>query len=245
MGKILKIKLSDLIRKLLFSWLTAALLEYLFLPTAAKKLADASVLVQMSPLRMILVFAALTAVFLWLNLDEKLERWMSFGIFAVLCAVSLAQNFSKTFLVACFICLGLFALFACFGAKKDTALIEEKKTSAWWLLPVVLVSAAFLAFTLAWSTVRVCNFDVSTYDFGIFTQMFHSMKTTGAPMTSLERCEMMSHFQVHVSPIFYLMLPFYWLFPSGVTLQVLQCVILASAVIPLWKIAGLDGLEGF
>ena len=55
-------------------------------------------------------------------------------------------------------------------------------------------------------------------------------------MTTVERDGLLSHFHVHVSPIYYLLLPFYWLIPEPATLQVLQAIILASAVIPLWNI---------
>ena len=73
-----------------------------------------------------------------------------------------------------------------------------------------------------------------TFDFGIFSQMFHQMRTTGLPVTTVERDGPLSHFAVHVSPIYYLLLPFYCIYPKPVTLQVLQAAVLASAVIPLW-----------
>lgn len=63
-------------------------------------------------------------------------------------------------------------------------------------------------------------------------------------MTTCERDRVLSHFAVHVSPIYYLFLPFYALFPSPVTLEVLQALLLASAVIPLWRIARRHGLSG-
>lgn len=50
-------------------------------------------------------------------------------------------------------------------------------------------------------------------------------------------------FSVHVSPIFYLLLPFYSLYPKPVTLQVLQAAVLVSAVIPLWKLCRRHGLS--
>ena len=68
------------------------------------------------------------------------------------------------------------------------------------------------------------------------------MKETGLPMTTLERDGWLSHFAVHVSPIYYLMLPLYWLFPDPATLQVAQAAVLASAVIPLWKLGVRHGL---
>ena len=73
--------------------------------------------------------------------------------------------------------------------------------------------------------------------------MFYNMKETGLPMTTVERDGLLSHFAVHVSPIYYLMLPFYWLFPTPATLQVLQALVITSAIIPLWKIGKHHGLS--
>ena len=63
-------------------------------------------------------------------------------------------------------------------------------------------------------------------------------------MTTVERDGLLSHFAVHVSPIYYLLLPFYWLVPIPATLQVLQAAVITSAVIPLWKIGKNYGLTG-
>ncbi len=82
-------------------------------------------------------------------------------------------------------------------------------------------------------TARVYGFRTPTYDHGLFSQMFYQMKTDGTMVTTLERSHSLSHMAVHVSPIFYLLLPFYRLFPSPETLQVLQILVVASGIIPL------------
>ena len=64
-------------------------------------------------------------------------------------------------------------------------------------------------------------------------------------MTTLERDGLLSHFRVHVSPIYYLMLPFYLLIPHPATLQVLQAAVLVSSVIPLWLIGRHYRLSGW
>lgn len=102
--------------------------------------------------------------------------------------------------------------------------------------------ALFLTFVCILTICRVLTFSSPTYDFGIFSQMFYNMRATGLPYTTCERDGLLSHFAVHVSPIYYLLLPFYALFPSPVTLQVLQALVLASAVIPLWLICRRHGL---
>jgi uncharacterized membrane protein len=84
--------------------------------------------------------------------------------------------------------------------------------------------------------VRTITLTTPTYDFGIFSQMFHNMSETGLPTTTLERSYELSHFAVHVSPIYYLLLPLYLLTKSPVTLQLAQIVLVASGVIPLFLI---------
>lgn len=84
---------------------------------------------------------------------------------------------------------------------------------------------------------RYLTYTTPNYDFGIFAQMFHYMRETLQPLTTCERNGLLSHFAVHVSPVYYLLLPFYALFPSPVTLAVGQGVILASGGIPLYLIA--------
>ena len=46
-------------------------------------------------------------------------------------------------------------------------------------------------------------------------------------------------------PIYYLLLPFYCLSPVPATLQILQAVVIASALIPLWKLDRHYGLAPF
>lgn len=84
---------------------------------------------------------------------------------------------------------------------------------------------------------RYCTFSSPNYDFGIFCNMFHNMGETLLPTVSCERDQLLSHFAVHISPTYYLILPFYWLFPSPLTLQIAQAVILASGIIPLYRLA--------
>ena len=76
----------------------------------------------------------------------------------------------------------------------------------------------------------------STFDKGLFTQMFENMAQGKGPMTTLERDKWLSHFAVHVSPIFYLMLPFYMIWPSAETLEILQVIVTFSGIIPFYLI---------
>lgn len=106
-------------------------------------------------------------------------------------------------------------------------------SSRWLLLPLALLHIGVLSRILV---LRVQNFNTPNFDFGLFVQMFHYMDKTGLPLTTLERNTLLSHFQVHFSPIFYLLLPFYKLWPRPETLQILQILVAASALIPAFLI---------
>ena len=98
-----------------------------------------------------------------------------------------------------------------------------------WML--FLMISAYLTYTTS-----------PTASTSVYAQMLYQMSQTLTPNTTLEFGEVISHFGVHISPIFYLYLPFYMVFPSPVTLFVLQTVAVISAVIPLSLIARRKGL---
>ena len=113
------------------------------------------------------------------------------------------------------------------------------------VIAVAIVAA--LASCIIISTItclRYLTFASPNYDFGIFVNMFHNMRESGLPMVTSERDGLLSHFAVHISPTYYLLLPFYWLFPSPLTLQIGQAVVLMLGMIPVVLLARHFGLSG-
>lgn len=245
-----------LIRRLLLAWLFAVTLEYLLLPASLRNLSDLKGLANMSlPRVCILTLGG----FLLLEIADRLkksskavlcckrrqrERWAIVGLILLDAALSLIASFTWAFLGACVLLIGILAHYACCGwnGALPSTPIQRKENPVWlWLLAAF--TAAFCVFDNLWTVARIQSFSTPTYDFGIFSQMFYYMRKTGLPMTTLERDGLLSHFRVHMSPIWYLMLPFYWIVPKPATLQVLQAVVLSSSVIPLWKLGKLHGLS--
>lgn len=93
------------------------------------------------------------------------------------------------------------------------------------------------------SVFRYLTFSAPNYDFGLFCNMFYNMKEQFLPLVTSERDQLLSHFAIHISPIYYLLLPFYMIFPSPITLQVCQALVLASGIIPLYLLARHFGLS--
>ena len=97
----------------------------------------------------------------------------------------------------------------------------------------VIVGLLTCAVIATITCLRYKTFSSPNFDFGLFVNMFHNMKETGLPLITSERDQLLSHFAVHISPIFYVLLPFYWLFPSPLTLQIGQAVVLALGIVPV------------
>lgn len=235
------------IRRLLLAWLLVGTVQYTVLPQPQQLLGGTDGLAALSfPLTVGLtaaVFAGLCVLGRFFD-SGVWERWampLCFGWYA---AVALSVSFSVPFLLACLAVLAILGIYAVRGwnASSETPELPSGEKTLPGKLLVVLLAAGFVAFAGSWLLCRVRSYSAPTYDFGIFTQMFHNMRTSGVPNTTLERDGLLSHFKVHVSPIYYLLLPFYMIRPKAETLELLQVLVLASAVIPLWRIARRNGL---
>ena len=239
--------IAGIFRRCVLSWLLAVTVAYLRLPAEERELAGLEGLRAMS---MGWVLAVTLAMWVFLTLAERYffrkcwERSLLVGISLVLVTASVMSAFTWPFLI-----LGLLTILAVavYGRRGWEAaprpMTEPMPGSFRWRLVAFGLSAAFFLFVSLWTVCRVRSFSAPTYDFGIFSQMFRHMKVSGLPMTTLERDGLLSHFAVHVSPIYYLLLPFYWLAPVPETLQILQAAVITSAVIPLWKLGEHHGLK--
>lgn len=100
----------------------------------------------------------------------------------------------------------------------------------------VVLFISFTAVITYYAILRYRTYSASNFDFGIFTQMFESMRRTGIPLTTVERNRLMSHFGVHFSPIYYLVLPFYAVLPRPETLLFIQAAVIGAGVFPIYAI---------
>ena len=243
-------KISGSIRRLLFSWLTAVTLAYILLPRTEQNLSHMIDQALLHPVRILTItvisFVVLSVIDRFFS-TRHIERWGMVAIFALLSGTAISANqFSLPFLAVSLFIEATLILFAIFGwnGSEELLALPAPPAKGPVLLTTILALCFFVLISL-WGIGRVFSFSTPTYDFGIFAQMFHSMKTNGLPMTTLERDGLLSHFHVHVSPIYYLMLPFYCLAPHPATLQLLQAAVITSAIIPLWMLGTRHGLSGW
>ena len=153
------------------------------------------------------------------------------------------KNSSNSFLfmLAVIVVYSLFVVYFLHRQKQLISKIQPSDRSV-WIFTILLGTccAAVIAYV---TCMRYATFSAPNYDFGIFCNMFHYMRETGLPLVTCERDALLSHFAVHISPIYYILLPFYFIFPSPHTLQIGQAVVLASGVVPVMLLARKFGLS--
>lgn len=242
-----KLKLSVHPLNILTAWILAVTLEFLRIPKELRSLDNLSAISMMSGIR---IFLYGTVFFVILNIISSCLHFKKTERCLLVCATvsyivfSVISSFTWPFLGVCILLIIILGVYFQLGWDKSTSASPtiQKERKIWCILTVV-ASIMFFCLDSAWTVARVRSFCAPSFDFGIFSQMFFNMKTSGIPVTTLERDGLLSHFAVHMSPIYYFMLPIYCLIPRPETLQVLQAAVMSSAVIPLWKLGKYHGLH--
>lgn len=176
------------------------------------------------------LFLALTVLFAFFG-NEKAERLillLSFLPYAFLCASAEADAIWVMF----GICAVLFLI--CKYTFCDTDEVIDFKFTKWGMIATAgICICVFIGFLAVQAVCRVKTQSAPCFDFGIFSQMYYYMKETLQPLVTCERAVLLSHFDIHVSPIYYLFLPIFAIIPKPETLVVCQALLLASGIIPL------------
>ncbi len=181
-------------------------------------------------------FFLLFSVVLYLAPYAKTDSFaLLMGLVLCTCLWLAGVQATEEFWLFCVLLVGIFALVLWDFVRETEMLFEKFRISQTLSLCAVILCGIVCAAVIAVTTCcRYLNFSSPTYDFGIFIQMYHNMAESLSPVTTCERDQVLSHFAVHLSPIYYFLLPFYWLFPSPLTLQIGQAIIVASGIVPFW-----------
>lgn len=96
--------------------------------------------------------------------------------------------------------------------------------------------AVFLLITPV-SLARHFSFGTAQYDLGIFDQAVWNASRGNGLLCTVKNNSPMNLLGDHFEPILFLIAPLYWIWPGASTLIILQSLVLASAVVPLFLIA--------
>ena len=168
----------------------------------------------------VLVASAIMLAFLLMYKSDTSQYYMYFAVMLVM-AIVLVYATEKN----------------CFSFIKS----DFHSGIMWGAVGVIAVVFGF--FVGGIGVYRYLTYSAPNFDFGLFCNMFYNMAESGLPNVTCERDMLLSHFAVHFSPIYYLMLPFYYIFPSPITLQILQAVVVYSGIVPVVLISRKKGLS--
>ncbi len=170
----------------------------------------------------------LTAAAVWL--DKRIVTDGFMFVCAFVCGIEIVLLRQEVY--TCLAVTGLVLLaFSYFASNvKITDIVISTRTMIIIIAAAAVLLAGFIGVTAVY---RYLTYNVPNYDGGLFFQMFYYMKNHLTMQTTLERDTLMSHMNVHVSPVFWLLFPIYYVFPYNQTVQICQGIVLASAVIPL------------
>ena len=182
---------------------------------------------------MVIIFAALTCLSRY-KIMEKVEIYAPMILITLYGYETAYYNKNVSYILG----LAVFLAISIFYAVNKTIKFYEIRNKISVIVIYALCAALFLLFVGRIAVLRYVTYRSPGYDFGIWSQMFYYMKKCFQPLTTCERSEigLMSHFKVHFSPVYYLFLPFYMIFPYPVTLNVLQVITIVSGIIPVYKI---------
>ena len=122
--------------------------------------------------------------------------------------------------------------------KKITEYV--KFLNSWRNEIILLIANIFYICFFTWLSIRYYeNFMTYAWDLGIFAQSFESFIRYGWPFynnVELPYNPSGSFFGIHFSPVLFLIVPFYFLYPSVETLFLVQSIVLALPSITIYKI---------
>ena len=162
---------------------------------------------------LIIVMVALVAGIIYF-MDNRLAKICMFVSVYVYSILSVNENKENIYYA---VVMAVISVLALTYIRKDLIKLLGKVriSDKAGVVIAVVIGTMLIAFIGIITVYRYRTYSNSTFDFGIFAQMFESMKNTWHPTTSVERPEMgnFSHFGVHFSPIFMLCCPYISFFP--------------------------------
>lgn len=182
----------------------------------------------------IIIFGVITVVSTFLhkfNIDSKAMFIITLLFLLLMIINSYGIDAQHYELLAMSLVLIIISILA-YNDNKE--LFKEKEIKKLTVIIIASISALF-SFILAFLVLlyRYRSFASPNFDFGIFVNSFYNMSKTGRPIIACERDVIQSHFCVHLSPIFYVVLPLYYIFPYAETIQFFQAMMVALGIIPL------------
>lgn len=166
------------------------------------------------------------------NNKKNIDYYICIVSFVLFSTISIKESNGFFYIITLFLFFLLLFNYNLNKANLSKNEISNKKTT--FVIIIELISMFIFIATI--SVLRYKNFYSPNFDLGIPAQNFYYLKKLLIPLSTCERDTLISHFAIHISPIYYLLVPIYNIFTKTETLQVLSGLIIASSLIPIYLI---------
>ena len=191
----------------------------------------------MQDLNIITIFASILIVFFIITSITYIikKRFADYLITIILLFISsiLWLNDNNIFFVTI---IFIFFLLLYHFKPQELNINFNKLNKKYYIIVIISGIFMFTCITIV-GILRYKLFNAPNFDLGIPGQNFYYLKKIGIPYSTCERNMLLSHFSIHFSPIFYLILPLYCLFPHITLLQVINAILISSSIIPIYLLA--------
>ena len=228
------LKFNKLIPRLIVSWFILAL-YYIFKYEIFTELSFAQDTSLVLTVVLIGVFFIILSISAFFTPKINIDSMILFIVSSTLIFTVFSRGYYGTgdiLKILGFILIYIFILLFTYRENKELIeLIKPNKLTTIVICAIVgLISTLILSFAMAY---KVKTLSSPNFDYGLFNNVFHNLKTKGLPYATSERDQLLSHFKVHISPVFYLILPIYMIFPYAETLNVVQAIFTGLGLIPI------------
>jgi len=126
--------------------------------------------------------------------------------------------------------------------QKDTKInIEKNRNFSKYPIILIIGILIYIIIFFFFALKRYHSAQIGDPDTSLFDQSFYTAYKYGLPFNNTfeyyNNFIGISHFGIHNSFIFYLILPFYSIYPSCITLLILQCMAMGIGAVPVYLIA--------
>ena len=225
-----EITLEKVIIRLIMAWILTSLC---FFMKSDGNFATAMYAEQINTLMFICYIVLFFISFCALSLFKVFTWVETFGptiLITVYGIMSVQADTKISYVIGLMIILAVAIMYA---INKTRIFVEFKRNSAVVII-YVLAICFYIAVTACVCICRHLSYRSGTNGFEIIIQMFHGFKTNLKLGTTLDMKSVASYFMTDFSPIYYLFLPMYCVFPYPVTLLVMQVITVASGIVPVY-----------
>lgn len=181
-------------------------------------------------------FVFLTAIYRLLPEKFKISDSVS-AVISTICFSSSLLWLQNNFYLSLGVCAFSLVIIGYALNKADLHKVFDNVHHSVFATLLAVLTVVVTVFISVCTIYRHKIFSSTTHDFGLFVQMFHSLAKDLTAVTSMERDTFISHFEIHSSFIYYLLVPFFKLFPREETLLIAQAILAMGGIIPLYLIA--------